>query len=138
MSWRTTVLAAAAWSFLLLGSAGAAQAHPRRHPRVVHDPNCAERIHREEHKLDRDIRRHGAFSRQAQRRREKIHRLREKCGFGFFGRGDRRGGREGRWHRRDDDGDWRDDDRWRRRNDDWGDARRDRRRGHRGDRRRWF
>ena len=78
---------------LFLGGAGVAQANDR---------NCGERLRNEQYKLERDIRRHGAFSRQAQNRREHILRLRQQCGFGF------RGNRNERW---DDRRGWRDRDR---------------------------
>jgi len=93
MKLRGFLLTGALGAALLLGGATAAQARD----------NCWDRIHCEEHKLQRDIRRHGIFSRQAQHRRAKIHRLRERCGVGFWGWRDDRGRGRGRWDR----GDWR-------------------------------
>ena len=116
MKLRGFFLAGALGAALLLGGATTAQADHRDR-----DRQCWERINREEHKLQRDIRRHGIFSRQAQHRRAKIHRLRQQCGVGFWGWRDDRGWGRGRWDR-DDDWRWRDrrrDDRWRRDRDDW-------------------
>lgn len=41
--------------------------------------NCRERIHQEEERLDRAVRRHGEHSRQAEKERHKLDRLREEC-----------------------------------------------------------
>lgn len=41
--------------------------------------SCRERIHQEEQKLDQAVRRHGEHSRQAERERHKLDRLREEC-----------------------------------------------------------
>jgi hypothetical protein len=99
---------ALATAFLLTG-ATTAEAHN----------TCLDRIHREEHKLQRDLRRHGWNSRQVQHRRQKIFRLRQQCGSSFFGlnrRNDRRWDRDDDWRWRDrrHDRDW-DRRRWRRR-----------------------
>ncbi len=105
---RTTALGAA----MLLGGAmlpgATAQARDR-------DDRCFERIRNEERKLDRDIERHGRFSRQAEHDRRKIRELREGCRFqgrGWGGWGRRRGDgdndrddRGRNWHRRDGDRD---------------------------------
>src|SRR5713226_6454734 len=81
---RTTALGAA----MLLGGAmlpgATAQARDR-------DDRCFERIRNEERKLDRDIERHGRFSRQAEHDRRKIRELREGCRFQGRGWGRRRG-----------------------------------------------
>ena len=91
MSWRAGLLSTALGALVLLGTAGTAQAHDR---------NCLGRIQREELKLDRDIRRHGLFGRQAQHRRENLLRLRNSCSVGRFGFRDRRRD-DRRWgHRR--------------------------------------
>ena len=105
MRLRGFFLTGALGAALLLGGAATAEARG----------NCGDRIHREEHKLQRDIRRHGLFSRQAQHRRAKIHRLHQQCGESFFGWRDDRGRGRGRWNR-DDDWRWRNDrhrDGWR-------------------------
>ena len=107
MRLRGFFLTGALGAALLFGVAATAEAHDK----------CWDRINREEIKLRRDIRRHGIFSRQAQHRREKIHRLRQQCGY--WGWNDRGRGRD-RWDR--DDWRWRQrdrDDRWRRDRDDW-------------------
>jgi hypothetical protein len=70
--WKAGLLGVAA-ALLLFG--GATTAQPR------YDRNCSARIEREIRKLDRDIRRHGFFSRQAQHRREIIRRLRAECSY---------------------------------------------------------
>lgn len=104
MRWRFG-LALAAGVLLCLGSAGTAQAHPR-------DNKCFDKIHKEQRKLERDIAKHGFFSRQAQHRRVKIERMREACGYGrwgFFG------DRDDRWRGSDRNQRWdRYDDRWQR------------------------
>jgi hypothetical protein len=43
--------------------------------------DCRDRIRQEEHRVDEAVRRHGEHSRQAERERHKLHRLREKCGM---------------------------------------------------------
>ncbi len=114
--WRGTLLSAALGGALLLGvsflPSGTAQARDR-------DDHCFGRLRREEIKLDRDINRHGFFSRQAQHDRRKIRELRGQCRFegrrfrrgdGDFDRDDR--GRHRGWDR---DRDW--DDRGRHRRD---------------------
>lgn len=70
MRWKTALGTAAAGLFFSLAGAGAVQAHD----------SCFDRIHKEEHKLQRDVRRHGWDSRQAHNRRVKIDRLRWQCG----------------------------------------------------------
>ena len=76
MKWQAGLLAVAAGTLLFLGSAGTAKAHPSNR-------QCFERIQREQGKLQREIRRHGVFSRQAQNRRTAIARLRHQCGQRF-------------------------------------------------------
>lgn len=134
MRWRTSLLGAALGGAVLLGGillpSVPAQARDR-------DDQCFQRIRNEESKLQRDIDRHGFFSRQAEHRREKIRGLRERCFLGtnhrhFRGDGDRdrddgffRNGR----HRHHGDGDHdRDDGFFRRRHED-GDHDRDDRSG---------
>lgn len=112
MKLRGVFLTGALGAALLLGGADTAQADHR-----ARDRQCWDRINREEHKLHRDIRRHGIFSRQAQHRRAKIHRLRQQCGGNFFDWRDDRGRGRGRWDRDDDR--WRDRDRGRRDRDNW-------------------
>ena len=102
MTLRSFFLAGAMAAAFLFAGVGTAQARG----------NCRERIQREEFKLQREIRRHGFYSRQAQNRREKIYRLRQQCGSAFFGRRDGRG----RWGRDRDRNGRRD---WRRDRDDW-------------------
>jgi hypothetical protein len=71
--------------------------------------DCRERVRNEEWKLQRDVNRHGFFSRQARHDRQRIAELREGCrvNHGWRDRDDRR------WRRGDGDND-RDDRRWRR------------------------
>lgn len=131
MSLKRVLLTGAFATAFLFAGAKSAEAHP--------DRNCGNRIRSEQSKLDRDIRKHGWNSRQAQQRRTKIHRLRQQCGGDFWGlwRGDR--DRDGRWDRdRDRDRDRRGDDRRWRDNDRRNDRRDDRdRRYWRWDGRRW-
>ena len=98
MTLRRLLLASALGAAFLFASAGRAQAHD----------TCVDRIHKEEHKLQRDINKHGYYSRQAQHRREQISRLRSQCG-GF------RDNRRGRFDRRDRNNWFWDGRRWRRR-----------------------
>lgn len=88
MKLRGTILTGALAAVFVLAGASTAEARD----------NCRERIHREEIKLHREVRKHGWNSRQVRNRREKIHRLQRQCGS-FFG-SDR--GRDRRWDRNDD------------------------------------
>lgn len=87
-----------------------AGAQPARADHRDRQQECWRNIQKQEHKLEKEIRKHGWYSRQARHQREKIARLRHECD-----------GRYG-WSR---DRDWRDDDRWRRdrdgRDGGWGD-----------------
>ncbi len=47
------------------------------------DDKCAQRVHKAQEKLEKDVRRHGEHSRQAEKRRRELERAREGC------RGDR-------------------------------------------------
>ncbi len=69
---KATLLAAALGGFLLLGSAAPAQARDR-------DDKCAQRIRQTEAQLQREIQRHGEYSRQAQKRRHELEKAREGC-----------------------------------------------------------
>lgn len=114
MRWKTNLLSAALSGVMLLGGitllSAAAQARDR-------DRSCRD-ISREERELQRNIRRHGFFSPQAQHDRRELARMRADC------RGDHRGLWRG-------DGDHDRDDRrgWRDRDDRWHDRDRDDRRG---------
>ncbi len=70
--WKGALLHAALGGAMLLGSmlltSGTAQA-----------ADCRERIRNEEWKLQRDVNRHGFFSRQARHDRQRIAELREGC-----------------------------------------------------------
>ncbi len=100
--WKGALLHAALGGAMLLGgmlfTSGTAQA-----------ADCRERIRNEEWKLQRDVNRHGFFSRQARHDRQRIAELREGCraNHSWRDRDDRR------WRRGDGDND-RDDRRWRR------------------------
>ncbi len=67
-------MATALGGALLLGGIPAAQVHNRGR-------YCEERIRREEWRLERDIPRHGFYSRQAHRDRQRLYEVRERCGF---------------------------------------------------------
>lgn len=77
-TWKAMLLRSALGGATLLGgmllSSGVVQAHER-------DSRCFERIRREQWKLERDIERHGIFSRQAEHRRWRMRELRDRCGF---------------------------------------------------------
>jgi hypothetical protein len=87
------VAAAAGIAFSLAGAPPARADHRDR------QQDCWRKIEKEEHKLHRDTRRHGWFSRQAQHRREKIARLRHECGR-RDGWGRNRGWRVDEWRDR--------------------------------------
>lgn len=89
---------AAVW---LAGAAGAA-AQPR-------NDSCYRELRKEEEKWERDVRKHGYSSRQAQHRREKIASIRARCEARFF----RDRYRYDAWRDRDRDGRRDRDDRWR-------------------------
>ncbi len=69
---KASLLAAVLSAFLLFCGATPAQAHDG-------DGNCARRIHRAEEKLEREIYRHGPYSRQAEKRRHELEEARERC-----------------------------------------------------------
>lgn len=79
MGWKRALRTAAAGLMFALAGAGAVQAHD----------SCREKIRKEEYKLQRDVARHGFYSRQAQHRREAISRLRWQCGRSGVRRNDR-------------------------------------------------
>lgn len=91
MNARTLLVAAALGSAVFFAGAGSAEAHYGRYDRF--DRNCARKISREEDRLQREIRRHGYFSRQARHRRARLAQLYRQCGArGYgWGRDDRRG-----------------------------------------------
>lgn len=70
---RRTGMAVMLGASLLLGGVVATQAQPDRHDR------CERRIRRAEANLDRAIARHGANSRQAERRRRELAEVRAQC-----------------------------------------------------------
>src|SRR5712692_11135524 len=99
---RTTALGAAVLLGGILLSGTTAQA-----------ADCRDRIRAEERELDRNISRHGYYSRQAQKDRRELQSMRASCGYG--------GGGWGGWGRRRGDGDNDRDDRgrnWHRRDRD--------------------
>ena len=82
-----------------------AGAQPARADHRDRERECFRKVDKEQNKLEREIRKHGFYSRQAQRQREKLFRVRNECrGYGYRGRDDR-------WDRdrRYDREDWRDD-----------------------------
>ncbi len=81
-----------------------AGAQPARADHRDRQQECWRKIEKQEHKLEREIRKHGWYSRQARHQREKLAQLRYECG-GRYGRGRYGDG----WGR---DRDWRDDDRY--------------------------
>ena len=66
---RTGISAMALAGFLLIGSVPPASAYA----------NCEQRIRKAERNLEKAIRRHGLHSIQAERRREQLERVRERC-----------------------------------------------------------
>ncbi|GEM_PF-1854539 len=122
MNWKTVLRSTALVGAMLLGGAllPGATAQAR---------DCYDRIRDQEWKLQRDIERHGYYSRQARHDRHELGELRQSCRF--EGRRDRRWGGDNRqdnrrWGRNGDR-----DDRerqWRRRDRRWdGDNRQDNR-----------
>ena len=95
------LLAAAALStFLLLGGLPAARADERHEQH-----ECRERMEKAETKLEKEIRKHGRRSRQADKRRADLNAARERC-WNQYHRW--YSGRDHNWH---NDRDWdRDDD----------------------------
>jgi hypothetical protein len=117
MKWKSVLLASAAGLLFSLGGAQSASADHRDDNRNDRNQRqCYDKIRKEQDKLERDIRKHGWNSRQAQQRRTKVQRLRSQCGGSFWGR-DGRNGRDDGWFGRDRN----------RRNDDWRDNDRNRR-----------
>lgn len=107
MKWRGLFLTGALAAAFMFVGADTAQAHD----------NCSVRLNREEQHLQRDIRRHGFYSRQAQHRRQRIAELRRECYSRFGRRWDNDRDRDDRrWDNRRDRNDWRnrdrDRDRW--------------------------
>jgi hypothetical protein len=49
-------------------------------PSAAQARDCRDRIHHEEHELDRAIAKHGYYSRQAEHERQELARLRALCG----------------------------------------------------------
>jgi hypothetical protein len=105
MRWKTNLLSAALSGVMLLGGitllGAAAQARDR--------DSCRD-ISSEERDLQRNIRHHGYYSRQAEHERREIAQLRARCwggnrGWGWRDRDDRRG-----WRHRDRDRDHEDRD----------------------------
>lgn len=70
-SWKMALLTAAVGGFLLFGAAGRADAHDF--------DKCQRRIDKEEWKLQREINRHGFYSRQAEHQRHELREARERC-----------------------------------------------------------
>jgi hypothetical protein len=82
----TTLLAAVFGTFLLVGCgahygrrSGLGGVPPTR--AGDRDNGCRERIQKAEAKLRREIDRHGEHSRQAEKRRNELERVRERCGL---------------------------------------------------------
>ena len=71
---KSLLLGVALGGLMLLGTAGTARADDSR-------DRCGERIHHEQHELDRAIARHGYDSRQADHERRELNRLRYACGY---------------------------------------------------------
>jgi len=69
IKWLAVMLGA----LVMFGGAGVAQAADR-------DDACYRKISKEERELDRAIRRHGFYSRQADHERRELDRLRWECG----------------------------------------------------------
>ena len=82
---ETALLAVVFGAFLLVGCgahygrrSGLGGAPPNRPG--DRDNGCRDRIQKAEAKLRREIDRHGEHSRQAQKRRDELDRVRERCG----------------------------------------------------------
>ena len=88
--WKTALLTAAFGGFLLFGAAGRAEAQDFY--------KCQRNIEKHEWKLQREINRHGFYSRQADHQRHELREARERCW-----RERERWERERNWHR---DRDW--------------------------------
>jgi len=93
MNWKATLAGAATAVLVSLGAASSAEAR--------HD-NCFRKVRSEQIKLQREIARHGFFSRQARNRQIKINWLERQCSRDFLrDRRDHRW-RDGRRFDRDD------------------------------------
>ena len=71
---KLMLVAVAFGGLLLLGTSGSASAQDSRF-------RCEQRLHQEQFELDRAVARHGVYSRQADRERREIARLRYECGY---------------------------------------------------------
>lgn len=69
---KASLLVALLSAFLLFGGVTPTQARDR-------DGDCYRRIQRAEEKLEREIHRHGPYSRQAEKRRHELEEARERC-----------------------------------------------------------
>ncbi len=91
-SWKTVLAGAMLAGALLLGGVSPAQARD----------TCYERIRRAQWKLERDIERHGYYSRQADHRRRELWKVRQRCGganrWRQQGWDDDNARRHGKWH----------------------------------------
>ncbi len=72
-SGKAAMVAAVLGGFLLLG--GAPQLHARDR-----DTQCEKRVHKARQNLEKQIRRHGEHSRQAEKARRRLEETRESCG----------------------------------------------------------
>jgi hypothetical protein len=95
MNWRRNLLRAVLGSVVVLGGMTLASV-PASADRYS---SCQRKIEKEERELDRQIRRHGYWSRQAQHERQELRNLRARCGGFYRDRDDRQ--------YRDRDRDWR-------------------------------
>lgn len=86
MNWRRTLLRAVLGSVVLLGGV-ALTSVPAQADRYS---SCQKKIGKEERELDRQIRRHGYWSRQAQHERQELRNLRARCGGYYRDRDDGR------------------------------------------------
>ena len=68
---RKTALVSLVLSACLFGSVGPLQADQRK--------DCEKRIHKAEQNLDKEVRKHGEQSRQAEKRRHELEKTRENC-----------------------------------------------------------
>jgi hypothetical protein len=71
---KAVLLGVALSGLMLVGTAGTARADDGRE-------RCGERINHEQRELDRAIARHGYYSRQADRERRELNRLRYQCRY---------------------------------------------------------
>jgi hypothetical protein len=79
MTRKITLFAVMLGALVMFGGAGVAQANDHDRDR---DDACYRKIKKEERELDRAVRRHGYYNRQANDERRELSRLQSECGNG--------------------------------------------------------